>query len=119
MVEDEPLIARDAAATLTAAAGLVEIVADDDVDPISAGTAGDAAQWGGSIAAVGMAAPRSEPTGRTRFRRPRGWCLPVMIEERACRSSINAAPGTPVSEIAGPCILRAPIGWPPPRAPDW
>ena len=29
---------------------------DGDPDPISAGTAGDAARWGGSIAVVGMAA---------------------------------------------------------------
>jgi len=29
---------------------------DGDPDPISAGTAGDAAPWGGSSAAVGMAA---------------------------------------------------------------
>ena len=29
---------------------------DEDPDPISAGTAGDAALWGGSSAAVGMAA---------------------------------------------------------------
>ena len=39
-----------------------ETAADGDPDPKSAGTAGDAALWGGSSAAVGMAANRSEPT---------------------------------------------------------
>jgi len=34
----------------------VEVAADGDPDPISAGTAGEAARWGGSSAAVGMTA---------------------------------------------------------------
>jgi len=34
----------------------MDIAADGDPDPISAGTAGEAALWGGSSAVVGMAA---------------------------------------------------------------
>ncbi len=38
------------------AAQPVDAAADGDPDPISAGTAGEAARWGGSSAVVGMAA---------------------------------------------------------------
>jgi hypothetical protein len=34
----------------------MDIAGDGDPDPISAGTAGEAARWGGSSAVVGMAA---------------------------------------------------------------
>ena len=40
-------------------------VSDRGPDPISAGTAGYAARWGGSSAAVGMGRTRSGPTGST------------------------------------------------------
>jgi hypothetical protein len=36
--------------------GRMDSAADGDPDPISAGTAGEAARWGGSSAVVGMAA---------------------------------------------------------------
>ena len=44
---------------------------DGDPDPISAGTAGDAALWGGSSAAVGMAANPFGAHQAGRHRRPR------------------------------------------------
>lgn len=51
---------------------------DGDPDPISAGTAGDAALWGGSIAAVGMAANPlgAHQVGRHRVGRTAGRCAP-------------------------------------------
>lgn len=55
---------------------------EGDPDPINAGTAGDAARWGGSSAAVGMAANplgahqvgrhRVRPHGRSMYVRSRG-----------------------------------------------
>jgi len=36
--------------------GRADAAVEGDPDPISAGTAGEAAQWGGSSAVVGMAA---------------------------------------------------------------
>jgi hypothetical protein len=42
------------------------MAAEGDPDPTSAGTAGDAALWGGSSAVVGMAAnPFRSPLGRS------------------------------------------------------
>ncbi len=48
------------------------MAADGDPDPISAGTAGEAALWGGSSAVVGMAA---NPLGahRVGIHRPTAW----------------------------------------------
>jgi len=48
---------------------------DGDPDPISAGTAGDAALWGGSSAAVGMAANPfgAHQAGRHIAGRASGW----------------------------------------------
>ena len=48
------------------------MAADGDPDPISAGTAGEAARWGGSSAVVGMAA---NPSGAHQVgdHRPTAW----------------------------------------------
>ena len=50
----------------------MDIAADGDPDPISAGTAGEAARWGGSSAVVGMAA---NPFGahQVGVHRPTAW----------------------------------------------
>ena len=51
---------------------------DGDPDPISAGTAGDAALWGGSSAAVGMAANPFGAHQAGLHRRPRD--LPIVAD---------------------------------------
>ena len=57
------------------------LAVDGDPDPISAGTAGEAALWGGSSAVMGMAANPSEPIGSAHIQ-PTVWpvdMLPVMM----------------------------------------
>ena len=57
-----------------------------DPDPISAGTAGDAARRGGSSAAVGMAANPfgAHQVGHHRVDRERGLWVAVLVEAGAC-----------------------------------
>jgi hypothetical protein len=56
---------------------------DGDPDPISAGTAGDAALWGGSSAAVGMAANPlgAHQAGRHIAGRVIGWDVGRSLEQ--------------------------------------
>jgi hypothetical protein len=63
-------------------------VIDGDPDPISAGTAGDAALWGGSSAAVGMAANPfgAHQAGRHRAGRVIGRCWVDHDRSGGCRA---------------------------------
>ena len=69
------------------AASAAAIEKDGDPDPISAGTAGDAARRDGSSAAVGMAANPfgAHQVGRHRVDREGGRWVAVLVEAWACR----------------------------------